>query len=199
MPETITLGTLCDRFEVDMTHAQQVGQLSVQLFEATEALHKLDEHYAKVAFTAGILHNVAMAGGRKKHHTRGEAIILEHELTNVPEEDRFIMAAATAFHRKRWKPERKEKSPSLQLLNPEHQQIALILAALVRIADGLDYSHTQTAIVAAWDINEDGVTVEFATPFFDIDGLRAREKVDMWEIEIGTPFNVMPYRDVYVP
>ncbi len=197
MHEEITLSRLCERYDVGMLHARQVGQLSGVLFQATEAVHQLDEHYGMVAFTAGVLHNVAMAGGRKKHHTRGEAIILEHSLTDISNEDRYIIAAATAFHRKRWKPERKEKSPSLQHLDADQQKIALIISALVRIADGLDYSHTQTVVVVAWDGNENGVTVEIVAPFFDVDGLRAREKVDMWEKEIGIPFNIMPYQDVY--
>lgn len=198
MIEEITVGTLCKRFDVDMTHARQVARLSAHLFEATQSIHKLPERYGQVAFAGGILHNVAMAGGRKKHHTRGEEIILDHSLTDIDEEDRYIIAAATAFHRKRWKPERKAKSPSFQLLDPDDQQKAIVVASLVRIADGLDYSHTQTALLGAWGINEDGVTVQIATPFFDIDGLRAREKVDMWEIEMGIPFNVQPYHATHL-
>jgi CHAD domain-containing protein len=178
--ERITVVELCRRFEVDMAHARHVGRLTAELFELTRPVHGLDERYRDVALRAGVLHNVALAGGQKKHHTRGRDIILAHPLSDMPDEDRAIVAVTTAYHRKRWKPERLANEPSYRALPPDRQPIALWLAALLRIADGLDYSQSQTTILGPVEAGPDGVRMAIAGPYADMDAARADEKADLW-------------------
>lgn len=183
--ERITVAELCRRFDVDMAHARHVGQLAAELFELTRPVHDLDEHYRDVAFLAGVLHNVALAGGQKKHHTRGRDIILAHPLSDVPDEDRAILAVTTAYHRKRWKPERLAGEPSYLALPPDRQPAALWLAALLRIADGLDYSQTQTTVLGPGEAGPGGVRVTVAGPYADADAARADVKADLWRAEFS--------------
>ncbi len=181
--ERITVTELCRRFEVDMAHARHVGRLAAELFDLTRPIHNLDVRYREVALLAGVLHNVALVGGQKKHHTRGRDIILAHPLSDVPDESRAIAAVTTVYHRKRWKPERLADEPSYLALPADQQPAALWLSALLRIADGLDYSQSQTTILGPGEIGPDGVRVSVAGPYADMDAARADEKADLWRAE----------------
>jgi CHAD domain-containing protein len=193
--ERITVTELCRRFEVDMAHARKVGRLTAELFDLTRPIHGLDVRYREVALLAGVLHNVALAGGKKKHHTRGRDIILAHPLADVPDESRAIVAVTTAFHRKRWKPERLTDEPSYLALPADQQPAALWLSALLRIADGLDYSQSQTTILGPGEAGPDGVRVSVAGPYADMDAARADEKADLWRAEFpDVPLHIERFR-----
>jgi len=189
-PERISISELCRRFSVDMAHGRHVGTLSAELFRITQPIHTLLDRYEDIAYTAGLLHNVALAGGHQKHHTRGRDIIREHPLNDLPDEDRSLIAVTTAFHRKRWKASRLEKEPSFQALRQDLRPTALTLSALVRIADGLDYSQSQTTQIVDYEVSEDEVIIYITGPYLRYDGDRAEEKSDLWHTIFDTVFEV---------
>jgi len=194
-PGRISLMELCRRYRVDMAHARHVGGLAAVLFELTQPIHKLHNRYVQVIYTAGVLHNVAYAGGRAKHHTRGREIILQNPLSDVEDADRELIAVTTAFHRKSWKSKRLSKEPGYIALSPQRQRIALILAALVRIADGLDYTQSQTTVLARSEAGPEGVQINVIGPFVEVDADRADHKADLWRAIMDVPLRVTPYQD----
>jgi CHAD domain-containing protein len=187
---------LCRRYQVDMDHARHVARLAVELFDLTLPLHRLDSHYRDVLHTAGILHNVAFAGGIAKHHTRGRDIVLESPLADLSDADRAIVAVTTAFHRKAWKARRLEQEPSFLALPADVQPIALRLSALLRIADGLDASQSQTTLLGPSHADSHGAVATVVGPFAADDAARAEEKSDMWHALYETPLLVTPHADV---
>jgi exopolyphosphatase/pppGpp-phosphohydrolase len=189
--EGLTIEELCRRYHVNMAHGRYVGRLALELFELTLSLHGLDPYYAETSFYAGLLHNVAFAGGVQGHHTRGRDILLAHPLSDLPDADRALIAVTTVFHRKRWKPKKLKKEPSYTALSPGAQATARWLSALVRIADGLDYSHSQATVIAGMAVTPDGVRIMVAGPYADIDAPRADEKADMWRDVTGIPLRVI--------
>lgn len=193
--ERITVAELCRRFHVDIAHGMHVGRLAAELFDLTALLHQLDARWREVIFNAGLLHNVAFSGGAAAHHTRGRDILLEHPLSDLDDADRAIIACTTAFHRKGWKTSRLENEPSYTALPPEHALVALRLAALLRIADGLDYSQSQTTILGPCRVEPGGVSITVAGPFADTDAARADQKADMWRAQFETPITIAPYDD----
>lgn len=186
-PSPPTVIDLCRRYEVDMAHARHVGRLAAELFEITRPVHGLEDRYREVAFLAGLLHNIAFAGGVARHHTRGRDILLENPLRDLNDTDRALIAVTTAFHRKAWKPGRLEKEPAYLALPPEAQSIALKLAALVRIADGLDYSQSQTTVLGPCQVTAQRVRLVVAGPFAEGDAARAAGKADLWHALFGPP------------
>ena len=195
----ITTGELCRRYQVDMAHGQHVGRLAVELFGLTQSLHKLDSHYRDVIWNAGLLHNVAMAGGVAAHHTRGRDILLATPLVDLPDEDRAVIAVTTAFHRKGWSKRRLEKEPSYIALPDEARPIALTLAALVRIADGLDYSQSQTTVLGQCMASPTGVHISVVGPYAETDAARADEKADLWRALYSIPIHIVPTSEAVMP
>lgn len=191
-PARLTVAELCRRYHVDMAHAQHVARLAVELFNLTASLHRLDMRYRDTIFNAGILHNIAFAGGVAGHHTRGRDIILQNPLTDLDDFSRAIIAVTTAFHRKAWRASRPDKEAAYLALPPEARQPALVLAALVRIADGLDYSQSQTTVLGPCQAGPEGVLVTVSGPFAESDAFRADEKADMWRAVSGIPIRITP-------
>ena len=184
----ITIEELCRRYEVDMAHARHVADLALVLFDATAEVHGLSPERRALLETAAILHNVGLAFYPAKHHTAGRDIILEHRLAGLGEVERQMVACTTAFNRKRFKPKRLEKEPSFLGLPDEVRKETLALAALLRVADGLDYSQSHTTLLGQAQTAESSVepsspqviVLPVLGPFAGEDAARARQKADLW-------------------
>jgi CHAD domain-containing protein len=176
----ITIGELCRRYGVDMAHARHVADLAVALFDVTAEFHSLPPERRDLLETAGILHNVGFTSYPEKHHTVGRDIILEHPLVELEEAEQQIVACTTALHRKRFKPKRLDKEPSFLALPPGVRDDALATGALIRMADGLDYSQSQTTLLGQAQSFPQGIVLPVLGPLAAEDAARAQEKADMW-------------------
>jgi CHAD domain-containing protein len=111
-----------------------------------------------------------------------------------------MLACMAAFHRKKVRP---ETEPLYQQLTPAQQRNTLIVSALIRIADGLDYSQTQTTQIENGDLkfeiedsskspmtNPQSPSVLRVTgPHSDADAARAMKKADLWQ-ELFAPLQI---------
>jgi CHAD domain-containing protein len=192
----VTVEDLCRQYDVDMRHATHVAELAHQLFALTMPLHQLDERYLDIIYIAGLLHNVAYASDPKKHHTHGRDILLATPLSNVSDADRAIIAVATAFHRKSWSPDRLQKEKSYASLPAASQTAALWLSAILRIADGLDYSQSQSTGLTESMIGKEVCLIGVKGPHDKVDRSRANVKADMWRSVTGISLSAGSRKDV---
>lgn len=176
----ITLEDLCQRYIVDMAHARHVAEMTLALFDLTAEIHGLSPQRRELLETAAILHNIGFATYPEKHHTVGRDILLEQKIVGMDETEQMMVACTTAFHRKKFKPKRLEKETSFTSLPHEVQHDALIMAALVRIGDGLDYSQSQTSTIGEVDTSDQSIEVIVTGPYAGEDAFRAQEKADFW-------------------
>ena len=122
----------------DWPHARQVARLSVQLFEATQALHQLDEHALRLLDRAAFLHNTGMLIEARRHHKHSFRLIKETMLPDFTDEERHEIACIARYHRRALPSMSHEEFASLSRSARERVSA---LAALLRIAAALDYSH----------------------------------------------------------
>jgi len=176
----ITVEELCRRYDVDMAHARHVAEMALVLFDLTADVHGLSSERRDLLKKAAILHNVGLALYPEPHHTAGRDIILEHRLAELGEVERQLVACTTALHRKRFKPKRLVKEPSFIALPAEVQSDALAMAALIRIADGLDYSQSQTTALGEVQRSPQAIEVPVTGLHASEDAARAQEKADLW-------------------
>jgi len=130
------------KYGSDGRHGRHVAGLARELFEAFTPLHMLPERYAAILGHAAELHDVGYFVAAKGHHRHSAYITLhDEEMRDYPEEDRGLLAGVVRNHRKRPRPAPKDW--------PKEQRQALAwLSALLRVADALDYEHTQAARIA---------------------------------------------------
>src|SRR5260370_19239198 len=65
----------------DWPHARQVVRLSAQIFEATRALHQLDESALRLLERAAFLHNTGLMVDELRNHKHSYLLIKETEFT----------------------------------------------------------------------------------------------------------------------
>jgi exopolyphosphatase / guanosine-5'-triphosphate,3'-diphosphate pyrophosphatase len=130
------LAEIC-RYERE--HADQVARLSLQLYDQTRDLHKLDEVNREYLEAASILHNVGFFISHAQHHRHSYYIIRNSEyLTGFTDREIELIAQVARYHRKSAP---KLKHEEFARLRPQDQIIIKKLSGILRVADGLDRTH----------------------------------------------------------
>ncbi len=122
----------------DWPHARQVERLASELFSATQALHQLDERARLLLARASFLHNTGVLVEMRRHHKHSYRLIKETPLPGFTEQERLEIACIARYHRRALPSMSHEEFATLG--KAERRRVSL-LAALLRIADALDFSH----------------------------------------------------------
>ena len=177
------------RCNSDLAHTQHVAQLALQLFDQTQSLHGLGPRDREMLDFAALLHDIGQHVSRKGHH-RHAAYLVEHaELRGIePSEVAFL--AALVRHHRRGDPRPSE--PRFGALDEDDRERLRKLAALLRVADGLDRSRRGVVDGVRAEIGADLVLLRLTThddPELELWGARRRcdlfEKVYGRELELA--------------
>ena len=133
--------TLMQRCEPEPKHALQVTRLSVRLFDLLTSVHLLKPIDRTLIQCAALLHDTgwSVAPSGKSHHKHSADIIRSHPWRTLDPHEVEIVAQTARYHRK--KLPTTDHKPFARLNHPDRQRLCR-MAALLRIADALDRSHT---------------------------------------------------------
>jgi CHAD domain-containing protein len=187
-PEPVPLDELLVRYAVDQAHAEAVARWALSLFDALEPVHGLAPERRDLLRMAAVVHNIGLERDPDRHHIAGRDILLAHPPAELDDAERLVVAITTFLHRKRITPKKIDRlgdGPFAQL-SPGLRRETLVLSALVRLADGLDYAQTGTTELHAVRRSEGKVVVEVNGPYADVDASRADAKADLWRILFDT-------------
>jgi CHAD domain-containing protein len=129
---------VADKYLADEGHTRQVTRLALLIFERARDLHGLGEKERRLLHWAAVLHDVGWVEGRQGHHRTSMRIIQEEADLPFSERERNIVALIARYHRKRMPGE--EDEIYVQMKKAERTKVD-VLAALLRVADGLDRTH----------------------------------------------------------
>ena len=129
---------LARRYGVDEGHAGQVASFARLLFDATQPLHGLRFKHRRVLLAAAHLHDIGSYVSRNKHHRHSEYLILNSEIQGLTPREGQRVAAIARYHRKS---EPRPGHETFDKLDEKSQATVVRLAALLRVADGLDREH----------------------------------------------------------
>ena len=167
----------------DEAHCRQVTAIALSLFDQTTALHGLGPAERELLEAAGLLHDVGYAVAQSSRHKHSLYLIRNAGLDGWSPTELLIMANVARYHRKAPPSERHGDYAALE--EPD-RLVVRRLAALLRVAEGLDADHFQ--VVEAVEVVEDGAVLRLE--------LRARDDPDLWsaghntdlfEAEFGRP------------
>jgi CHAD domain-containing protein len=164
-------------YDVDLAHARHVADLALLTFDAVAERYGIAASGRRLLEVGALLHNVGMTTDPPQHHLVGRDIVLRHVIDDLDQRDQSIVACMVAFHRKKVRP---QIEPAFLSLGKKGQAEALQLSAILRVADGLDYSHTQTTRIAALAPAESGLALTLEGPHAAADGAQAIAKADLW-------------------
>ena len=129
---------LAENYHYEKKHSHHVKYLALQLFDQTKSLHRLSEKAREYLEAATILHEVGLFVSHMQHHRHSYYLIRNAELFGYTENEKEIIANIARYHRKSHP---KPKHEGFNFLSNEEMLLVTKLAALLRIADGLDRSH----------------------------------------------------------
>jgi len=119
-------------------HARQVTRLALQLFDQLQPVHQLGHADRRILLVAGLLHDIGQSVSYDDHHKHSLQLIAQTALPDMAGAERTMAANVARYHRKKMP---REKHASFGSLAPRDRERVRKLAALLRIADGLDRRH----------------------------------------------------------
>jgi exopolyphosphatase/guanosine-5'-triphosphate,3'-diphosphate pyrophosphatase len=138
------------KYGFDEQHGTSVARFAVQLFDATQRLHNLDDESRLLLEVAALLHDIGHFVNATEHHKHTYYLLAATPLIGLSKPQRAIVANVARYHRK--------SSPSLQhepfkVLPAKDRVVVAKLAALLRIADALDTEHAGkvTSVAVEYD------------------------------------------------
>jgi exopolyphosphatase / guanosine-5'-triphosphate,3'-diphosphate pyrophosphatase len=179
---------LAMRLGWDEGHVRQGARLALRLFDAARPLHDLGEAERELLEYAAVLRDVGYAISRRGHHRHSYYVIRNADLRGFSPAEVAVVAHVARLHRA-GRPSGRHPDFAKQ---PEARQRTIVqLAALLRLANGLDRSHFQN--VVHLDAGLDGgsfvVTVQTKSdPQLDL--WAARRGADLFEEAFGVPVEV---------
>ena len=170
------------RLEYDQQHAEHVRELSVKLFDLLQAVHHLPAQ-ARVLLEAGsLLHDVGHRVSHRGHHKHGEYLALNGDIAGLEGRDRNLVAAIVRYHNRKSEPA--SHHPAYSALNNNDKRMARRLAAILRIAEGLDHSHRQRVLNVRAAFQRGAATLRLDARGDVAEDLRDAERgVDLFEKE----------------
>jgi exopolyphosphatase/guanosine-5'-triphosphate,3'-diphosphate pyrophosphatase len=128
-----------NRVDHDTTHGEQVRRLARQLFTQLRDIHQLGPELGVLLEVAALLHDIGEVVSPRGHHKHSEYMIRWGRLPGLGDAEREMVALAVRCHRK-------SAADCKKLINDaplskEQRVQTRRLAALLRVADGLDSEH----------------------------------------------------------
>jgi CHAD domain-containing protein len=142
-----------------LIHSRKVTDLALKLFDDLKPLHRMQARERFLLECAGQLHDIGWKFGQKGHSGRSAEMILSHENLPLDIIDRGIIGLVAKAHRGKI---RFESEGFFSLLSYDNRNNVLMLAALLRVADGLDYLHLGSAESVHCIINPHEIILEIS-------------------------------------
>lgn len=192
---------LIERCDDDPAHSMHVASLAVALFDAIPELH---EHIgsariqsAREYLEAGaLLANVGLVVAHSKHHLHAYYVIRNSELAGLTDGEIEVIAQVARYHRKS---EPKQSHEAFAALSEDDQRLVRSLAAVLRVAIGLDRRHEARVAGIKVDraISDDGDPLTIRAVAADnseisLELFAADERKTLLEQVLGRPVDILP-------
>lgn len=127
-----------ETFDWDPDHMRHVSTLALMIFDDLRPLHGLDDHARFLLQAAATTHDVGFLYDEENHHKVSFDLIRKADFPGLNERDQMMIALIARYHRKS-PPKKKHKY--FDALEETDKACIRKLAAILRIADGLDRTH----------------------------------------------------------
>jgi len=141
-------------------HASQVAKLSLALFDATQDEHDLGPREREWLEFGALLHDIGSHISYEGHHKHSYYLIRHGELRGFDPEEVEVIGLVARYHRQATP---KKSHEGFERLNGRLRRTVKILGALVRLAEGLDRSHTQVVRGVTVTSRKDSLTLRLKT------------------------------------
>jgi exopolyphosphatase/guanosine-5'-triphosphate,3'-diphosphate pyrophosphatase len=133
-----SVAALAQKFEGANAHGRNVAKLAGQLFDAIAPVLRMPARTREILDYAALLHDVGHTIDHDRHNRHSYYLIKNADLFGFSPVEIETIAQVARGHRKQGA---KLDSPELKMLPESERGVVRALAAILRVADGLDRSH----------------------------------------------------------
>ena len=179
---------LAERCNYWPEHATQVARLAMAMFEETRAVHGLTDREREWLEYAALLHDVGVHISYEGHHKHSYYLIKNGDLRGFEPEEVDAIALVARYHRRATPKNHHEEYARLPR---KRRQTVRTLAAILRLAESLDRSHSQSLSgVELHDRGEDVLLQVRASGDAELELWAAARHAAPFERMIGKPLRV---------
>jgi exopolyphosphatase/guanosine-5'-triphosphate,3'-diphosphate pyrophosphatase len=190
---------LCRRCNWDEGHGRQVARLAGDLFDRLLPLHHLGQADRELLEHAALLHDVGEHVARDDHHAHSAYLIRHGKLRGFSADEVATLASVARYHGRHdpepgrlLRPQVEPEHDAFRQLEIDSRRRVLLLAAILRVADGLDRGRASAVDSVEVDVLAGRASVEVAgSRDLDLELWGARRKRDLLERLLGRPVDVV--------
>ncbi len=177
-PTLLTVKQFCAGEGVDVAHVQATAAHADLLFDALAHIHQLPKKRRRLLRSAALLATIGAAIDTERPGQAGRDLILAQPLRDVSTAERLALACIVAFC---YGKVRVDREPTLAALDEKLRRHVMATAALVRVAEALDFSRTQaTQIETITEPEGAACEIVLAGPSATLDAAQASSRADLW-------------------
>ncbi len=171
-----TIPDLCSRYRNENAHACHVADLALKLFDRIGVRVGFNPDDRALLHVAAMLHDIGYSRSPSRHALAGGKILAAEPIDGLTNNQRKQVAAAVALH----SGNRERAMRDSVVADLPRKTCALRLAALLRIADGLDHGHMRDAEIWSVRAGDRGIAVTVAEGWYRGNVPKAAQKADLW-------------------
>jgi exopolyphosphatase/guanosine-5'-triphosphate,3'-diphosphate pyrophosphatase len=133
-----SLREFAERCQLEWPHAEQVRRLSLRLFDAIGARLGCTPEDRLTLADAALVHDIGYHISYERHHKHSYHLLMHAELLGLSPEEQIVIANVARYHRGAVP---KKRQGNFGALDKQLRRRIRRLAAILRIADGLDRGH----------------------------------------------------------
>jgi exopolyphosphatase/guanosine-5'-triphosphate,3'-diphosphate pyrophosphatase len=171
-------------------HARQVARMATQLFDQTAERHGLGAREREWLEFGALLHDVGVHISYKSHHKHSHYLIRHGDLRGFDPEEVEIIALVARYHRQATP---KKSHEGYGDLDAGQRRTVRLLSAFVRVAEGLDRSHSHVVADLTVSPGDDGDSLLLrvgATGDAELEQWAAQRYLPPLERELDCPVRV---------
>ena len=178
----VELGERCGYWS---DHAQQVARLALSVFDQTRSVHGLADREREWLEYGALLHDIGVHISYERHHRHSYYLIKNGDLRGFDPQEIEVIALVARYHRQATP---KKSHEGYGDLSGSLRKVVKTLAAMVRLAEGLDRSHAQAlAGIEMYPRNDDYLVRLRATGDAELELWAAHRHVAPLERTLGRP------------
>ena len=176
-----TINELCARHHNESLHTEHVARLGLAIFDRVRQHLGIPRRDRRLFEAACRLHDIGYSMNPADHARVGAGRLLRAGVAGFSKDECRFIAAVILLHQKRYK--KQLRDPLIHSLLPGRR--ILELAALLRVADGLDHEHVQNVSVTSVRLVDGAFRVSIRGGLSNIPAARA--KADLWREVFPNP------------
>jgi exopolyphosphatase / guanosine-5'-triphosphate,3'-diphosphate pyrophosphatase len=186
---------LAERCNYWPEHAMQVARLACAIFDQTRGIHGFTDREREWLEYAALLHDIGVHISYERHHKHSAYLIKNGDLRGFEPDEIDTMALVARYHRRAEPSKRHEEYARL---DQRRRRTVRALAAILRLAESLDRSHSQLiSAVEFHDRDEDALLQVRTSGDAELELWAAARHRAPFERVIGRPLHVEVSRRAY--